>query len=249
MKYHINPRTGVPSVCYATQGKCPYGDDSSHFPTFGEAQNAAFQYMTEKYPMFNEEELGAPEEEPVIIDEEEVEVVDDIEKTLDVEEAYSYLEDLTDEEIIEELEITRNQELLEGVLSRRLLVESDNDDGKYVLAVTRNPFFPQEILDDVIINPDTYDTEFVKSLVINQELNEKTLFDVAKYSDLPEIKRAALSSRKISANSIVMNVGEDGNKACPELALYFAYNPNTPPLAKSRLMLRFGELMSQRRGK
>lgn len=252
MKYHINPNTGLPGVCYAKMGKCPYGDDKSHYPTFGEAQSEAFERMSSQFPMFDKKEI-LREEHP-IVDKKEERIVREIERTILYEREYSYLEDMTDREIVDELATTNDKALIEGVLSRRLLVESDNDDDKYIIATTMNKNFPQGIVEDIIDNPDGYNEKFVRAVVDNQELSEHSLFGLAKKSKSPSIKRAALGSRRISADSIVLNVGADGSKKCPDLALYFAYNPNTPSAAKSRLLIRMNEYdrrkrMEAKRGK
>ena len=39
-KYHIK-KDGMPGVCRAQNGKCPYRSESEHFPTKEEAQNYA----------------------------------------------------------------------------------------------------------------------------------------------------------------------------------------------------------------
>lgn len=39
-KYHIK-KDGMPGICRAQNGKCPYGSESEHFPTKEEAQNYA----------------------------------------------------------------------------------------------------------------------------------------------------------------------------------------------------------------
>lgn len=39
-KYHINNK-GVPSVCRATSGNCPFGDNETHFNTYKDAQQYA----------------------------------------------------------------------------------------------------------------------------------------------------------------------------------------------------------------
>lgn len=39
-KYHINGK-GVPAICRATQGRCPYGGEGEHYDTHEEAQKAA----------------------------------------------------------------------------------------------------------------------------------------------------------------------------------------------------------------
>lgn len=39
-KYHINPSTGNPGVCVATDGKCRYGEGAPHFSTENDARAA-----------------------------------------------------------------------------------------------------------------------------------------------------------------------------------------------------------------
>lgn len=240
MKYHISPKTGLPGVCYAKQGNCPYGDEKSHYPTFGEAQSAAFEAMSSKFPMFDKKDI-LKEEHP-IVDEREERIVREIERTIHYEKEYSYLDDMTDREIVDELATTNDRALINGVLSRRLLVESDNDDDKYIIATTLNRNFPEAITKDIIERPDGYNERLVRAVIENQELNEHALFGIAKKSKSPSLKRAALSSRRISRDSIILNVGENGSKKCPDLALYFAHNPNTPSMAKSRLLIRLSAM-------
>lgn len=43
-KYHVSSLTGVPGICRAKDGNCPYGGESgqeNHYDTFGEAQKAS----------------------------------------------------------------------------------------------------------------------------------------------------------------------------------------------------------------
>lgn len=39
-KYHINPATGNPGVCVATDGKCRYGNNAPHFSSEADARTA-----------------------------------------------------------------------------------------------------------------------------------------------------------------------------------------------------------------
>lgn len=247
MKYHINPRTGVPSACYAKRGKCPYEKNGPHYDTFGDAQAAAFDLMEQKYPIFND--IKALDEDYEIIHPEELDLFRDIQYTLESENSYNFLEDLTDEEIKEELETTTDRQLLDSVLSRRILVESDNDDEVWVNAVARNPRFPKKWKDSVIAYPDNYNIEFVKSVIKNQDMTENELFTLAQGTISPNVQRTALSSPQISKASILKNVGMDGMKPCPELALYFAYNPNTPIEIRSNLDWRLNKLRNEKREK
>ena len=46
-KYHVNPNTGVPRICTAASGRCPFGGDSDHYDT-PEAAVAALEMKLEK---------------------------------------------------------------------------------------------------------------------------------------------------------------------------------------------------------
>lgn len=37
MAYHVNPQTGVPAICQASSGRCPFGGDADHYDTPAEA--------------------------------------------------------------------------------------------------------------------------------------------------------------------------------------------------------------------
>lgn len=55
--YHINPATGVPSVCRAEKGKCPFGEKGDHYPSFSEAQKAYDNNMKNVYGLLPTKEL------------------------------------------------------------------------------------------------------------------------------------------------------------------------------------------------
>lgn len=53
-KFHIN-KNGVPAPCKAKQGKCPLGDDDSHFDTQEEAQDFADKEHEKEFGLIPEE--------------------------------------------------------------------------------------------------------------------------------------------------------------------------------------------------
>lgn len=55
--YHINPATGVPSVCRAEKGKCPFGEKGDHYPSFSEAQKAYDSNMKNLYGILPTKDL------------------------------------------------------------------------------------------------------------------------------------------------------------------------------------------------
>lgn len=52
VKYHINSK-GVPAICRAQKGKCPFGGSESHFATLEEAQSAADNKNKEDFGILN----------------------------------------------------------------------------------------------------------------------------------------------------------------------------------------------------
>lgn len=248
MKYHVNPKTGVPNVCYATQGKCPYGGPDSHYSSYEEAEAKAYEFMEKQFPIVEEKGYDFSEEEEYrILQENESDLEEDIDYTLATEEAYSYLDDMEDEEVIEELETTTNVELLGAVLDRRILLEGDNDDNKYIEAVIGNPNFPPRIKNDMLKYPEDYSNHFIANVIKNQDFTENELFDLAQRVDNFELQGSIMASHNISTQTIIMNVGRDGRQECDELALWFYKNPNTPMEIKRTLQTRFFHYKEQLR--
>ena len=245
MKYHVNPRTGMTGACYAQPGKCPYGRDKDHYSSYEEAQTAAFELMANQYSVsdvFNEEiENEINNEDKDLLDSP---VMNDYEHELYVllneqdefDNRYSYLDSLEDNEIVDEITITDDTDFLDAVLSRRILVESDNDDDKYIIAAAKNPNIGDEWIEDTTKNPDSYSLRFMKALTENPRYKENELFDIAQNTKSYGLREKALSSPKISRESIVLNVGEKGELADNKLVWHFASNPNTPSEAKVQLL-------------
>lgn len=56
-KFHVNPETGEPGRCRATEGYCPFGDADQHFSSADEARNAYEAQMAD-YEDYRESPLG-----------------------------------------------------------------------------------------------------------------------------------------------------------------------------------------------
>lgn len=229
MKYHINPHTGVPSICYAEKGACPYGPRDEHYDSFEEAQDAAYLYMENKYSIF---------EDDYISDEYSYSDVDDEICDTTIDNNYSYLNNYSFDELIQELKETSNEELLELVLENNIELDADYHD-EYIMVITQNPYFPKTIKNDVVTNTFNYSDEFVYSLLKNQELNEKELFSIAQNSRNHTIQKEALMNPAISTESIILNIGEDGRLECSRLALLLGWNPNCPETAAINALMRW----------
>lgn len=242
MKYHINPYTGVPNACYAKPGNCPYGDDEDHFGSYEEAAATADAIMEEQYPIFNSDDIDT---NFPINDDSDLNLYNDYEKTLNIEEEYEYLDNLEDEEVVDLLTTTDDENLLDAVISRRILVEEDNEDNKYIYAVAKNQFLPKEIKEDVIKNPDSYAAKFTGHIIKYQNLNEKQLFSIAEKSKNEAIQKLALKQPSISTKSILLNIGDEKYKTAGRLALYLGYNPNTPKDVAVNARVRLKQLIDE----
>lgn len=53
LKYHINPKLGVPSICRAKNGKCRHGGPEEHYDSFEVAQKVAQERIEAKYMAFS----------------------------------------------------------------------------------------------------------------------------------------------------------------------------------------------------
>lgn len=49
LKYHINPKVGIPTICRAKDGNCPYGGPESHYDSFEEAQRVSQEKFESEY--------------------------------------------------------------------------------------------------------------------------------------------------------------------------------------------------------
>ncbi len=251
MKYHINPNTGVPSVCYANKGNCPYAAESKHYSTYEEAEMVSDKLLEYKFPIFEQPQYDDPYDfdtynatqqyADLINKFPDSSIVDEINNVLDIEDKYEFLNDMQDGDVVEYIKETDDEEFLSAVLNRQILVESDNDDNKYIEAIIENPNFPNDIKQDMIYNIEEYETSFILSVLKHQEFDEDSLFNMASNSSSEQVKKTIMSSKNIPVSTITLNVGEDGLADCNPLALYFYYNQNTPKSIKINLYRRMLE--------
>ena len=145
VKYHINPFSGMVSICRAAKGNCPYGGASGfdyHYSSYKEAQIASQEYMKENYDLLPTHEA---------IDVEIEEEVNNVEKL--------YEWDVLDSDspnTQELLRITSSEELMNAVIYRHSKL-SDNWDN--LEAVYSNPKLPRAFIEDFIRYPNSYTDE------------------------------------------------------------------------------------------
>lgn len=245
MKYHINPNTGMPGTCYAKQGNCPYGGEDSHYSSYEEAQDRAYEIMEAKYPIAGDP-MDFDEDNMQVFSEDESEVMKEYEEDLNLELDYSYLEDYTDEEIIYELEETKDSRMLNAVLSRQILTDGDDSENQYIITAAKNDNIPQVWIDDAVKNPDAYTFMFMNSIVQQPRVGERQLFDIAQGTKNERLQEVALTNPKLRKITITTNIGEDGLKPCSDLALFMAKNPNCPSEAKKNGIARLMNMRSKK---
>lgn len=242
-KYHINPNTGVPGVCYAQQGNCPYGDESQHYSSYEEAQDIAFSRMENEYPMFHGTEDVFMSE-----DDEEIEQIEEYLSNFEaIEEEYDYLNSIDLNEALEEVAVTKDEGLLDGILSQRVVIgNDDNEIDMFIQTAIKNENLPEEWVQDAIHNPNSYDNRLMREFCSRPSLTEADLMGIAGRTRSVIVRDAALKDPRISTETIILNLGEDGMAEAPELALHLGKNPNCPPNIRHVANQRLVKLRSDR---
>lgn len=244
-KYHVNPYTAVPGVCYAKDGNCPFGGDESHYSSYEEAQDHAFYLMEDEFNMFEDSRELSDFEDLENVDE-LMELEEYLENSIILEEDYDYLYDLSKDEIIEEIYFTTDKRLLDGIITQQIEFADKTYTDDYISAAVQNKHVPSHWVTDAIANPDDYNDKFIIGIINRPTISESDLFGIAENTTNVRIRDRALSSKKITRETIVLNIGEDGLADAPELALHLNKNPNCPPLAKENANKRLVKIRSER---
>lgn len=166
--YHINPNTGVPSRCYAKEGRCPYGGTSgmsNHYKTFTEAQAYAQEMMEDEYRMLPAQvaEYGYDLDE-----------IDEMleEKTNRDSHVVSEFLRLDKDSKIRMIRETDDTELLMGVVNG----EIGNGDWEITGPALQNENVPKELLEEILFRyPDEFGVETRKWAVTNKSLTPDDL--------------------------------------------------------------------------
>lgn len=223
--YHISPITGVPSVCHAKPGNCPYGGNTGmehHYATYEEAQAYADEILEKKYPLFNQADAQLKANNFNLGDCK-----------------YGYLDNYSDEKALNIINNTQDSDLLQSVVNGAVLVKSD-DDRRFILAAARNPNMPYT--KSVLQNPDSYTEDFLNSVLSQKNLTEDDLFTVAEHSEFRGTQERALTSDKISTETIKMNLTKEKIDRGTYPLLFLALNPNCPKELRIEGQLRLAEL-------
>lgn len=171
--YHINPNTGVPSRCYAQNGRCPYGGTSgmsNHYKTYTEAQAHAQEMMEDQYRMLPSHvaEYGH-----------ELDGIDDLleEKMNRDSPAVQEFLNMNVNEQAETIKKTEDNELLMGVINGDI----GDGDWRIIGPALQNENVPQELLGEMLFRyPEEFGVETRKWGVTNKSLPADSLRKVLK---------------------------------------------------------------------
>lgn len=188
--YHINPATGVPSICRAKPGNCPYGGESgnaNHFRSYSSAQAFAQKMLEEKYEVLP------------------IQSVNELLSDKDISEAYSSMIEFESEYLPKDdyeaeklIRTTSNTKVIMGVIEGDIYVE--NGYSKIAPAL-QNPNLPRDFIDKVFSNPSSYTPEFQNWLMTNPSLTEKDLLYVVDRFNNENAKRLALMHSSIASET------------------------------------------------
>ena len=177
--YHINPDTGVPSLCRANKGQCPYGGESgklNHFDTFSEAQEHSQGIFEQRYNVLPTSAGG--ELLDIIEDRRKVksEKLDDLMKMGD----YMKLKTLSE---------TNDLDLVMGVIDG----EVEGDGWRLTGAALQNPNLPRDFIKDMAIDyPDEFEDEARRWLASNRSLSHDDLVHIIENDKDDRVKAVAL---------------------------------------------------------
>ena len=214
--YHINPYTGVPGICHAKRGNCPYGGKSgveNHFSTYEQAQFVADKIQAEQFQDYKEIEKY------------------DKKRDWSASSKYNYLNDLSDEEALNTINETTDFSLLQAVVDGQVLTRPDNDP-KFIKAALRNDYLDDDLLEDISDNPEQYSKEAILAFEDNPMLTSAGRVDLIR-ADLSDYSfcRKILSHKKITSEAIIEALSDfrgENNENYPTQIAGLLFNPNCP---------------------
>lgn len=172
--YHINPGTGVPSICRAERGNCPYGGvdgKENHFNSYSEAQIHSQQIFEKKYRILPINGIEDPER-----------IMQEIEarKKIKAEEAMR-LPNGDEYEMTKEIMHTEDENLVMGVIEGE--VYADNS-WTYTSVALQNPNISRRFIVEAMFDyPGEFDKTTRRWLVLNKSLSHKALVSIIENED------------------------------------------------------------------
>lgn len=178
-KYHINPNTGIPSICRAKNGQCPYGGNygnENHYDTYSEALMNSQKELENNYKLL-------PASKVAMYDILETKYYNKI--------TYQH-EDLPENEVELKnmIKTTDNVNLIIDILEGKLLIE---DDWGTLGVALQNPNLPRDFINQVIYeSPEEYHIETRRHIMLNPSLTHKDIIHVVNNSEDLYTKTIAL---------------------------------------------------------
>ena len=189
VRYHISPKTGLPTKCHAQKGKCPYGGrtgNEGHFKSYSAALVEAQKILEKKHDIlpFDTSDYSSDK----------------------FEEEYNKLTERENElphnqyELKDYIRETEDQELLMDIINGKLFYADGWDKAAIAL---QNKNLPKDFINDVIYeNPDNYSLELRRRIMLNESLSHEDLIYVAENSDDLYTRTIAFSNKNIRADYI-----------------------------------------------
>lgn len=211
VKYHVNPFSGMPSICRAKKGNCPYGGasgDDYHYDTFQEAQAASQEYMKKNYELLPGHEAYDDEIEEMIVENDDFD--------------YS---SLPKEDLIELLETTHDEELLMSVITRHSELSDDWDNLK---AVYNNPNLPRNFVERVAKMPNEYTKETQRFMAHSPSMTHDDLMTFIDNAVDADALIIAHRNPNIDLDWMLEQIGDDVENMSNPPIIGFLDNPKLP---------------------
>lgn len=188
--YHINPQTGVPSLCRAEKGNCPYGGQDgkeNHFNSYTEAQIYSQKMFEEMYRILPIESVEDPRR-----------LMQEIEgrKRFKAENAKKLPPPENEYKATKELMYTEDENFVMGVIEGEVYAA---DDWKYTSVALQNPKVSRKFITEALFD---YPGEFNKTtrrwLALNRALSHKALVAIIENEDEdPGVRAVAFKNPKL----------------------------------------------------
>lgn len=180
-RYHINPVIGVPTICRAEFGKCPYEGESgheNHFDTYSEAQMRALEIFEETSSLL-----------PSSLAEDKNEIMREIEaRKIVKEDIFNKLPKEDDFKITKTLMYTDNEDVVMGVIEGELY---GHGRWKYTSVALENPNISKVFLNEALYDyPEEFDITTRRWLVFNRSLTHEDLVSIIENEEEDMIMRS-----------------------------------------------------------
>lgn len=201
--YHINPNTGVPSVCRAAKGNCPYGGGhdglDNHFNNYTEAQIHSQKMFEEKYRILPVEGIEDPERFM-----QEIEA----QKRVKAEKALKLPPEGDDYKVTKELMHTEDEDFVMGVIEGEIYA---TESWKYTSVALQNPNVSRKFIVDALFDyPQEFDDTTRKWLVLNRALSHKALVSIIEdENEDMEVRALAFRNPKLNKEYVEDIINND----------------------------------------